>query len=213
MNLDELNSGAGAPRTKPWLNIVANTIEVQDATVHGRVTQESGLPTPYSMWASLGSFSLAVAGVSTFSMGTFAGQAVRLSTSLYPGTAMRVVVGGTVSTALAVASNAQFSIRDVTGVNTYASVTLAVPGTITDAPFEASFEIQINALGGPGTGSIRSISKASAGLPAVTPTAVNTIADAITFDSTAGIGLYLWMSNSGAGASINRTLGYATVLY
>ncbi len=209
MNLQEFTSSAGNPVRKPWLNIVANTIECQDATVHGRISQENGQRTPYTVWASTNDFTLVTSGVSTFAMGTYSGPAEIPATSLYPGHSTRIKIGGSITTAGA--DNIQFSIRDLAGAYTYANVTLAVPGAIAATPFEASFDIQIAATGGAGVGKMRSTAQADLGTGAVS--AVFNITDNAGFSSTAGVGYYLYMSHSTAGNSVTKALGYATVLY
>lgn len=211
MDLKEWNDGAGAPQTKPWLNPVAFTIEVQDATVRGRATQEAGHPTPYGLWASLGDFPLSASGVSTYAMGTYVGPSIIPGTSLYPGHTTRIKVAGSIVTGAA--SNIVISIRDLAGTYTYASVTLAVGGATAATPFEAEFDIQVNATGGLGVGKLRSTGRAVLGAGVVAGTF--NITDNSGFDSTGGVdySLYLSQSSSTGTNTVTRTLGVATVLY
>jgi len=208
MDLAEFNSGAGLPATKPWLAPVVYTLECQDATVHGRITQEGKRPTPYAVWAMTNDFPLSASGVSTFSMGTYTGSAEIPSTSLYPGASFRVKIGGNIQTAGP--SGVSFSIRNLAGDYVYASTDLSI-GAALDAPFEAEFDIQITALGGAGVGAIRSVSSSSFNNGSVMN--IFSISDSVGFDSTGGVGLYLYMSNSAPGNTITRRLGYCSSVF
>lgn len=209
MDLAEFNSGAGSPATKPWLNPVVNTIECQDATVHGRVTQEGKRPTPYAVWAMTNDFPLVASGISTFSMGTYTGSAEIPATSLYPGASFRIKIGGNIATT--VANTVSFSIRNLDGSYVYASTDLVIGPPPKNAPFEAEFNIQITALGGAGVGAMRSVSSSSFSDGAIMD--VFSISDSVGFSTTGGVGFYLYMSNSAAGNSITRRLGYCTSVF
>jgi len=202
MDLKEWTSGAGAPETKPWLTPVVYSLEAFSIS-------QGGHPSSYGLWASLDDFTLTPGGVSTDAMGSYSGPATIPATQLYDGHTTRFKFAGSITTAGA--DNVILSIRDTSGVYTYASVTLAVGGATGATPYNAEFDIQINKVGGAGVGKMRSTGNAVLGAGALHATF--NISDTTTFDSTLGVDYRLFMSKTVGGDTVTRTLGVASVVY
>jgi len=201
MDLQEFSSSL----PKPWLNINANSVNVAD-----RVTQVNGSRTPYSLWASLDSFTTtSLAAVNA--MGSFAGSSELPANSLYPGHTTRIKVSGIWSTTGA--SFATISILNDAGNTVYDEIRIYTGGAVTDEPWSVIFDIQFQTIGSSSTLarsalSIRKIADASGiGI-------VSTIDDVLTGVSTlAGISYNVYLEVSAVGSSITKNMAVATVVF
>lgn len=215
MDLKEWTSGAGAPETKPWLTPVVFTLEAQDATVHGRITQENSRPTPYGLWASRSTRTLNNT-TATYAMGSFTGISLIPATSLYPGHTTRVRVGGVFTVADAGGDTLTISIRNIADTYTYGSITLFTGGAVTAQAWSAEFELQVQATGAAGVGvhatsAISGRGETVVGVPGVFSTS-NT-SDATTFSTVGGVDYALYMSVGLATSTISKNVGVATVIF
>lgn len=214
MNLNELNSGAGAPASKPWLRPVVKSIEaetllVDSLAVNGRVTQEQkagGHLTPYSLWRALGD--LNVAGQTlTFAMGSFIGPVLIPAASCYNGMGVKIIVSGLLTTTAA-ADTLTLSIRNLAGTYVHAVSNVFAPLGTAATACRFEFNIQIAQTGAAGVGKERASSRGSV---QTGNSFTETAEDAATFDSTAGVEYYLYAQHSAAGCTFVRQLAYAVI--
>lgn len=228
MNLEEWN--AGEPMTKPNFNPVVYTLEAfdiecdtleakisvttQDIEVHGRVTQEGGRTTPYSIWASTNEFKTN-ATMPAFALGTAVGSPTIPLTSLYPGCSFKIRLGGVWSTVGV--DTMTINIANLAGDFTYATATIYTGAAATAEPWSAEFEIQIQALGAATTGRLASSSvttrKGGAVTSSVSVVSTSEAVNSTTFSTAGGIYLAPYIGVGVGTSSVSRHLGYCVCLY
>lgn len=229
MNLNELNSGANAPETKPWLtpvvyalealDIVCDTLEAgtsittQDMKVNGRITQEGSRTTPFSVWACTTEFKTN-ATTPAFALGSAVGSPSIPATSLYAGNSYRVKLAGTWSTAAA--DTATINIANLAGDFVYATTNIYAGGAVTNEQWSAEFDIEIQSIGGAGTGKLASTTITTRCGTGPTATSVIHSTSAVnitTFNSTGGIYLAPYIGVGVGTSTVTRNLGYCVSLY
>lgn len=194
MDLQEFTS----PLPKPWLDINCDELNCRALTaetleVKGRVVQESsigGRLTPFTQWR--GTNNVPVSGNTlVFAMGAFVGNTLIPASECYNGMAVKVKLSGSITTTGA--QTTTFSIRDLAGAVTYGSLAMAVGGAVVDRAFDVEFSLQVQQIGGAGTGSIVSgaVALQDLGTMILSSSTNNT-----TFDSTGGLNFYAYAQNS-----------------
>ena len=213
MNLEEWNAGAGAPETKPTFNPVVYTLEAQDIEVHGRLVQEGDRTTPFGVWACTNEVKTS-ATTPAFALGTAVGSPSIPATSLYGGNTYRAKLSGTWTTAGA--DTMTVRIADLAGTFVYAEGTVYTGGAVTDEPWSAEFEIQIQAIGGAGVGKLASSASTVRSATAAATVGVAHVNDSLnvtTFNSTGGIYLAPYIGVGVNTSTVTRHAGYCVSLY
>ena len=229
MNLEEWNSGAGSPETKPHLspvvyaleavNLVCDTlvastsITTQDMKVNGRIVQEGDRNTPFSVWAATGEFKTN-ATTPVFAAGSSVGALAIPATSLYAGNSYKVRLSG-VWTTLG-ADTMTINIADLAGTFVYATTTIYTGGAVTAEQWSAEFDIEIQAIGGAGTGKLASTTvthRCGTGPTATSVVHSSSAVNTTTFNSTGGIYLAPYIGVGVGTSTVIRNLGYCVSLY
>jgi hypothetical protein len=218
MNLSDLTSGT--PETKPWLAVVAGSLDVGSLTadslaLSGRLLQNTTRLTPYGLWSTLGNSNI-VGMAAQSAMGTFVGSVSIPAAECYPGMTTTIKVVGHV-TSLAPGGASNILIRNLANTYAHASCQIQFLGTIMSGKaISAEFVIQIPKIGGLGVaeerfgacGQVGEIGDAATG-GAYTYQGN----DAAGFSTLAGVEYALFVSNSGAGDTTFIRLASATVTY
>lgn len=216
MDLNEFNSGAGAPLLKPWLTPVVFSLEAGSIAVTGRVRQElvagvGGHLTPYGLWGGTNEAKVSGPGPN-FAMGTYIGPVAIPGTSCYRGMTTHIIVSGDLTTAMA--DDAKFSIRDLTGTVIHASATLPL-GIATTVAVSVEFDIQILQTGAAGVALENATAIATRGANAITPAVsyLNNTQNNTTFSTTGTVEYYLYFESVQPTTNFTRRTGRATVVY